>query len=237
MPNNKNLEAALYIVPTPIGNLEDITLRAINVLKNADIVACEDTRTSGKLLKLLNIEAHKFESYHEYNEAAKSETLINKISEGLSVALISDAGTPCISDPGYRLVKAAVKNGIKVIPLPGPSACITALSASGLPTNEFKFIGFPPQKKGRKTFIEKLQNEGSTFILYESPYRILRLLEELFNIMPERNICVARELTKVFEEFNYGTVSELFELFKTKNNILGEFVVIVEGVKPAKNSN
>jgi 16S rRNA (cytidine1402-2'-O)-methyltransferase len=231
MESKSKIEPALYIVPTPIGNLEDITLRAVNVLKNVDIIACEDTRTSGKLLKLLEIEAHKLESYHDYNELSKSEYLIEKIKNGKSLALISDAGTPCISDPGYRLVKAAVAHSVKVIPLPGASACITALSASGLPTNEFKFLGFPPQKKGRKTFVDNLINEESTFILYESPYRILKLLSELNAILPKRQICIARELTKVFEEFSYGSVSELFDSFQTKKNIIGEFVIIVEGLK------
>jgi 16S rRNA (cytidine1402-2'-O)-methyltransferase len=227
--SNEITNSALYLVPTPIGNLDDITLRAIKVLSSVDVIACEDTRHTGNLLKLLSINYKRLESYHEHNENTKNAQLLDLIESGKSVALVSDAGTPLISDPGYVIVKEAVKRGINVIALPGASAGITALSASGFATNDFIFLGFPPQKKGRKTFLEKLKSLSSTMILYESPYRIVKLIEELIEFLgAERRICIARELTKIHEEYIRGTTEECLKILDAKQAIKGEFVVIIE---------
>lgn len=228
----KSLDAALYLVSTPIGNLEDITLRAIKILTNADIIACEDTRHSGLLLKHLQINAKQLVSYYEQNEKQRAEELSNQIQLGKSVALITDAGTPGISDPGYRLVSLCIEKDLKVYPIPGASALIAALSASGLSVNEFKFFGFPPQKKGRASFINRFCKTDCTAILYESPYRVQRLLDEISKeCSSDRKIVVARELTKFYEEFIRGTIEEVNLEFKTKQNIKGEFVVLLEGIK------
>lgn len=232
MPENfdtdQKLEAALYVVPTPVGNLEDITLRAINVLREADIIACEDTRRTGMLLKHFNITPKKLESYHNHNEQTKAEFLSDKILGGASVALVSDAGTPAISDPGYRIVNAAIEKEIKIIALPGATALIPALAASGLAVNEFSFMGFPPQKKGRKTFIEMAMQQPRTTILYESPFRILKLLKEIDNHSSKRKVCLAREISKIYEEYIRGTAAECIELLSRRQNIKGEFVVVIE---------
>lgn len=227
-----NLEPALYIVSTPIGNLEDITLRAIRVLQNCDIIACEDTRHSGLLLQKLNILHKSLISYYDYNESEKSVEIIKMISDGKSVCLISDAGTPLISDPGYKLVNEAITNNIKVVPIPGVSALITALSASGLSVYNFTFVGFAPQKKGRKTFLTNICKLETTIILYESCHRIEKLLAELFEIFgDERKICIARELTKFYEEFLRGTVSEIREIISKRKGLKGELVVILDAKK------
>lgn len=227
-----NLEPALYIVSTPIGNLEDITLRAIRVLQNCDIIACEDTRHSGLLLQKLNIPHKSLISYYDYNESEKSVEIIKMISEGKSVCLMSDAGTPLISDPGYKLVNEAITNNIKVVPIPGVSALITALSASGLSVHNFTFVGFAPQKKGRKTFLTNICMLETTIILYESCHRIEKLLAEFYEIFgDERKICIARELTKFYEEFLRGTVSELREIISKRKGLKGELVVIIDAKK------
>jgi len=227
-PEITKLEPALYIVPTPIGNLEDITLRALKILASADVIACEDTRHSGNLLKQYNITYKKLESYHEHNEIEKAKYLVQMIQNGKSVAVITDAGTPGISDPAYRIVCEAAAKDIKIISLPGPSAMITALVASGLPTDKFIFYGFPPQKKGRKTFLQKVLSLDSTVILYESPYRIIKLLEEIIaSGFGESRICIAREISKIHEEYIRGTVTECYEICKEHKNLKGEFVVML----------
>jgi 16S rRNA (cytidine1402-2'-O)-methyltransferase len=221
------IENALYLVPTPIGNLEDITLRAIKILSNVDIIACEDTRNSGNLLKQLKINYKKLVSYHNYNENEKSTAIVNYILEGKSVALISDAGTPGISDPGYRLVNAAIKNNIKVVPLPGASALLPAITASGFPIHKFTFAGFPPHKKGRKTFINSLKSFDSTIILYESPNRLLKLIDEIIEVFgTEIEVCIAREITKKFEEFIRGNILEIKKDIEDRQNMKGEIVVV-----------
>ena len=222
------LENALYIVPTPIGNIEDITVRALKVLRSVDIIACEDTRHSGILLKLLEIPYKKLISYHEHNEQKRSEELVELIQKGNSIALISDAGTPCISDPGYRLVNFAREKEINVIALPGASASITALSGSGFPTDKFHFLGFPPQKKGRKTFIENLEKYSGTIILYESPYRVIKLLDELLQFFGEElEVSVAREISKIYEEYKIGKIADVKVFFEKKPSIKGEFVFLL----------
>src|SRR3954466_71023 len=191
----------LYLVATPIGNLEDITLRAIRTLKECDIVAAEDTRRSGQLLKHLGI-SKPLLSYFQFNEAKRSEQIIERLRRGEKVALVTDAGSPGISDPGERVVKAAIAAGFRVEAVPGPSALVAALTASGLPTDEFHFIGFLPHKSGqRRNKLASLKDVPGSLVLYESPYRIEKLLAELAEIMPDRQVVLARELTKKFEEF------------------------------------
>jgi 16S rRNA (cytidine1402-2'-O)-methyltransferase len=227
---NDKPEPALYLVPTPIGNLDDITLRAIKILSAADYIACEDTRHTGNLLKLLKIEKKRFISYHEHNETEKSKELIELVKNGSVVALVTDAGTPCLSDPGYRLVSAAIEQDINIVPLPGASALLPALIGSGMAVNNFKFLGFPPQKKGRQKFFAELAMEPSTVIIYESPYKILKTIDDLGTACgADRKICLARELTKMHEEFIRGTVAECKAKLIAKQNIKGEFVVVVEG--------
>jgi 16S rRNA (cytidine1402-2'-O)-methyltransferase len=218
----------LYIIPTPIGNLEDITLRALRILKEADILLAEDTRTSVFLLKHYNIEK-KIYSHHQHNEHKTVNFISQEILSGKTVALMSDAGTPGISDPGFLLVRECLKNNIEVECLPGPTAFVPALIQSGLPCDRFVFEGFLPHKKGRKSKFDSLSNEERTIVLYESPYRIIKTLEQIVeHLGPERKVCVCRELTKKFEENIRGTASEVLEHFKTKEP-KGEFVIIVEG--------
>jgi 16S rRNA (cytidine1402-2'-O)-methyltransferase len=232
MSDNHTIEAALYIVPTPIGNLDDITLRAINILKSVDVIACEDTRHSGKLLKLLGIKNKKLISYHEHNERSRAKQLAEFIEQGQSVAIISDAGTPGISDPAYRIINACIEKKLKIIPLPGPTAFVPALLASGFGTDKFVFYGFPPQKKGRKKFIENLAATDMTSIIYESPFRVKKLIKEMMELgMENRRICIARELTKIYEEFIRGTVAECSEILDKHNNLKGEFVIVIESGK------
>lgn len=217
----------LYIVATPIGNLEDLSARAIRTLKEVDLIAAEDTRTSGILLKRYEITTPKT-SFHSYSDDRKVEELVEMMLAGKDVALISDAGTPGISDPGFLLVRAARKAGIQVSPIPGPAAFLAALSASGLPINHFLYLGFLPMKKGRRTMLKKLQEEENTLVFYESPHRILKTLKEFSEYFPERKLVIAREITKIFEEFASGTAAELFEHFNKKTP-KGEFVVIMAG--------
>lgn len=229
------MSAKLYIVPTPIGNLEDITLRAIQTLKSVDLILAEDTRTSSFLLKHLGIDK-PLKSYHQHNEHKVLEEVIQRLLSGSTMALISDAGTPGISDPGFLMVRAAIEKGIKVESLPGPTALIPALVNSGLPCNEFSFYGFLPQKKGRQSKLKQLEKEDKTFVLYESPFRLVKLLEELqSHLGPERKVCVCRELTKLYEEVQRGNLSELLQLYKNKP-VKGELVVVVEGNKTSLNN-
>src|SRR5213595_1009142 len=201
--------STLYLVATPIGNLEDITLRAIRTLKECDLIAAEDTRRTGQLLKHFGI-SKPLLSYFKFSEARRSEQLLERLSRGEKVALVTDAGSPGISDPGERVVSAAIAAGFRVEAVPGACALIAALTASGLPTDEFHFIGFLPHKSGqRRKQLEQLKSFDGTLALYESPYRIGKLLEELKEIFPERQVILARELTKKFEEFLRGTPAEL----------------------------
>ena len=216
----------LYLVATPIGNLEDITLRAIRVLRECDAVAAEDTRHSGQLLKHFEI-SKPLLSYFQFNEARRSEEIIERLRRGEKIALVTDAGSPGISDPGERVVRAAIAAGLRVEAIPGPCALIAALTASGLPTDEFHFIGFLPHKSGqRKNKLESLKTIPGTLIFYESPFRIERLLGELNEVFPERELVLGRELTKKFEEFLRGKPGALLEM-AAKRHLKGEFVVMV----------
>lgn len=227
-----NSEGKLILVPTPIGNLQDITLRAISVLKEADIILSEDTRVSSKLLKHLEINK-KLSAHHKFNEHKTAASIVSKIQQGNTVALISDAGTPAISDPGFLLVRACVEKEIEVECLPGPTALIPALAVSGLPTEKFVFEGFLPQKKGRQTRLKILAEEPRTIVLYESPHRLIKALGQLAEYLgAERRACVCRELSKMFEEIKRGTVTELMDYYTTRPP-KGEIVIVVEG-KPGK---
>ena len=218
--------STLYLVATPIGNLEDITLRALRVLRECDVVAAEDTRHSGRLLKYFGI-SKPLLSYFQFNEARRSEEIIERLRRGEKVALITDAGSPGISDPGERVVKAAIAAGFRVESVSGACALVAALTASGLPTDEFHFIGFLPHKSGqRRNKLESLKSFDGTLVLYESPYRIEKLLVELSEVFPEREVVLARELTKKFEEFLRGKPAALLEIAR-KRSLKGEFVVMV----------
>lgn len=218
----------LIVVPTPIGNLEDITLRAINVLKNCDLILAEDTRTSSYLLKHYGIET-RMQSHHKFNEHQTATQLVEKIKSGETIALISDAGTPGISDPGFFLVRACVQADVEVECLPGATAFIPALVMSGLPNDRFCFEGFLPQKKGRQTRLKELAEESRTMVFYESPYRVVKTITQFAEFFGEdRSASVSREISKMFEETIRGTLSELITHF-TANETRGEFVIIVEG--------
>ncbi len=222
------MSGKLYIIPTPIGNLEDITLRAKRILGEVDLILAEDTRKTGHLLKLLSIE-NKMTSHHLHNEHKSLPSIIEKLNGGLVIGLVSDAGTPSISDPGFLLVRECIKNEIEVETLPGAVAFILALVNSGLPNEKFCFEGFLPQKKGRQKRLLQLQDETRTMIFYESPYRLVKALEQFSEVFGnERKASVSRELTKIYEETIRGTISELIGHFKDKN-IKGEIVIIVEG--------
>jgi len=218
----------LYLVPTPIGNLEDITLRAINVLKSVDAVLAEDTRTSGVLLKHLGI-SKPLHSYHIFNEHQTVQRIIAQLKTGKTLALVSDAGTPAISDPGFLLVRECIKQAIPVECLPGPTAFVPALVNSGLPADRFTFEGFLPHKKGRQTRLTELAAEERTMIFYESPHRLLKTLEQFSEYFgPDRPASVSRELTKLFEETVRGTLQEIIAYFAEKS-IKGELVICVQG--------
>jgi 16S rRNA (cytidine1402-2'-O)-methyltransferase len=222
----------LYLVATPIGNLEDITLRALRTLKECDFVAAEDTRRTGQLLKHFEI-SKPLLSYFQFNEARRSEEIIERLRRGEKVALVTDAGSPGISDPGERVVKAAIAAGFRVEAVPGPSALVAALTASGLSTEEFHFIGFLPHKSGqRRKELERLKGFAGTLVLYESPYRIEKLLRELQEVFAGRQVVLARELTKKFEEYLRGTSAELLEVLRSRA-LKGEFVALVAGLDPA----
>ncbi|HKI88081.1 MAG TPA: 16S rRNA (cytidine(1402)-2'-O)-methyltransferase [Draconibacterium sp.] len=219
----------LILVPTPIGNLEDITLRAISVLKNSDIVLAEDTRVSSKLLRHLEIDK-KLIPHHKFNEHKTTASVVSKLKEGSKVTLISDAGTPGISDPGFLLVRACVENNIEVECLPGPTALIPALAVSGLPTDRFAFEGFLPQKKGRQKRLSQLAEESRTMVFYESPFRLVKTLIQFTEFFGnERQACVCRELSKMFEEVKRGTLLEMAEYYSS-NPPKGEIVIVVEGL-------
>lgn len=222
---------SLYILPTPIGNLEDITLRTIKVLKEVNIVLAEDTRKTSILLKHYQIE-NKLQSFHQHNEHKITEGLIAKLKEGGQMALVSDAGTPGISDPGFMLVRACLQHDLKVETLPGATAFIPALINSGLPCDRFVFEGFLPHKKGRNKRLEALKDESRTMIFYESPHRLIKMLHQLIEFMgPDRLASVSRELTKIHEETQNGSLAALLELFLSRKDIKGEIVIVVAGVK------
>jgi 16S rRNA (cytidine1402-2'-O)-methyltransferase len=218
--------ATLYLVATPIGNLEDITHRALRTLRECDVIAAEDTRRTGQLLHYFGI-SRPILSYFRFNEAKRSEEIIGRLAQGAKVALVTDAGTPGISDPGERVVRAAIEAGFRVESVPGPCALVAGLTASGLPTEEFHFVGFLPVKSGqRRKRLELLRSVPGTLVLYESPYRVEKLLGELAELYPAAQVVLARELTKKFEEYLRGNPAELLEKLKDRS-IKGEFVVII----------
>lgn len=221
------MPGTLYLVATPIGNLEDITLRAVRVLREADLIACEDTRQSGKLLAHFGIDKPTV-SYHEHNETARTRELVANLEGGSNVALISDAGTPLVSDPGYRLVTSAIAAGIPVVPIPGASAVLGALAASGLPTEAFRFCGFLPAKSGqRKKALEELRGEDCTMVFYEGPHRILDTLADITAVYGDRPVVVARELTKIHEEFLRGTAEEIRVQLASRPSVKGEITLLI----------
>jgi len=227
----------LYIVPTPVGNMEDMTLRAIRILKEADLILAEDTRTSGLLLKHYDIQ-NRLLSHHKYNEHGTAASIVERLKAGQTIALISDAGTPGISDPGFFLVREAVAAGIEVQTLPGATACIPAIVSSGLPCDRFCFEGFLPQKKGRQTHLELLRNEQRTMVFYESPYRLLKTLQQFSEVFgTDRQASVCREISKIHEESVRGSLAELIVHF-TEKAPKGEIVIVVAGaMKEAKGKN
>lgn len=229
--NTKNSiqKGVLYVVATPIGNLEDVTIRSIKVLSGVDVIAAEDTRMTGRLLAHYNISTRLL-AYHEHNEKTKSEDLIARLRNGESVALVSDAGTPSVSDPGFRLVRAASAGGIVVVPVPGVSAVITALCAAGLPTDSFVFAGFPPRKKGRRyEFLQGLSEEKRTLIFYESPKRIIKFIHEIIEVLGPRPAVLGREMTKLHEEFLRGDLVSIVDTLEDREKIKGECTLIVSG--------
>ena len=220
--------STLYVVPTPIGNLADITHRSIHVLSQVELILCEDTRVSQKLLKHYNIDTPT-KSYHMHNEHRTVDRIVEQLQQGMSMALISDAGTPAISDPGFLLVRACLQSGVNVTSLPGPTAFVPALVQSGFPTDRFVFEGFLPHKKGRKSRLSQLAEETKTIVLYESPHRILKTLAQCAQVMgPDRQASISRELTKAFEETVRGTLEEL-EAHFTTHTPKGEFVLVIQG--------
>lgn len=226
------MSGILYLVATPIGNLDDITLRAINTLKEVDFIAAEDTRHSLKLLNHLNI-SKPLISYHRHNENIKSDLLIDKLLDNKNIALITDAGTPIISDPGEEIVKIALEKNIKVVPIPGACALITALISSGLNASSFSFLGFLPlNKKNRKQKLEEIQNSKNTVILYEAPHKLISTLQDLNKILENRKIVLAKELTKIHESFISGTANKLLQKIE---NPKGEFVMVIEGNNNSEN--
>ncbi len=226
----------VHLVATPVGNLEDITLRALRILREADLVACEDTRHSGRLLHHFGIDRPLI-SCHEHNESSRAEEIAVRAADGARVALVSDAGTPGISDPGFRVVRAALARGVRVVPVPGPNAAIAALSASGLPTHRFLFVGFLPVKQSkRREALGAVRSVPATIILHEAPHRILDTLTDLKEVLGDRRVAVARELTKLHEEFLRGTVAEVLEELSGRPAVKGELVILVapdEGAVPA----
>ena len=232
------MAATLYLVATPIGNLDDITLRALKILRDSvALIACEDTRQTQKLLDHFDIRK-PLVSYHDHNEATRTTGLLERLSQGESIALVSDAGTPLVSDPGYRLVVAAIENGYPVVPIPGASAALAALTASGLPVDQFRFIGFLPSKANqRRKLFEDFAADLSTIVAYESPHRILSTLEDIQSILGNRRIVLARELTKIHEEFLRGSPADLKRSLENRPSIKGEFTLLIaraEDVSPPK---
>jgi 16S rRNA (cytidine1402-2'-O)-methyltransferase len=217
--------STLFVVATPIGNLGDISPRGLECLQAVDLIACEDTRHTAKLLHHFGIKK-SMESYHDFNEEAKARQLVSRIREGLKVALVSDAGTPGVSDPGYRLVRACRESGVPVVAIPGANAAVTALSASGLPPDEFLFVGFLPVKlNARREKLESLRGVTATLIFYEAPHRIQEMLRDVLEVLGDREACIGRELTKLHEEYLFGKLAEVIP----KVNPLGEFVIVVAG--------
>jgi len=216
----------LYIVATPIGNLEDITLRALRILKEVDIIACEDTRVTVKLLQKYKI-SKPLISYHQHSKMKRSNEIIEKLKDGKDVALVTDAGTPGISDPGNILVSEVLKNNIEVIPIPGASALTALSSVAGIDMQKFVFLGFPPHKKGRETYFKEVIDQKYPVMYYESPYRLMKNLELLKKFECKKNIIVGRELTKIFEEIIRGDADEIIDYFSKKDKIKGEIVVII----------
>ena len=220
----------LILIPTPIGNLDDITLRAIECIKDVDLILCEDTRRSLKLMNHLEIKK-PLKSFHKFNEHSTVEKIIFEIQSGIKVGLISDAGTPSISDPGYLIVKMCIDNNIDVECLPGPTALIPALAISGLPSERFTFEGFLPVKKGRKTRLQELSLEKKTMIFYESPYKLYKTLKVFYDFFgPEREISISKELTKIFENTKRGKIKDFLDSYENKK-LKGEFVIVVKGLK------
>jgi len=218
--------ATLYIIATPIGNLEDITYRAVRILGEVDLIAAEDTRHSLKLLNHFGI-SKPLTSYFDHNQQFKGERILNALRRGKSVALISDAGTPCISDPGFQLVRDAVAENIPVVPVPGACAAVAALAASGLPTDNFTFAGFPPSRQGkRRTFLSEMNALPGTLVLYEAPHRLIQTLNDIREVLGERQVIVARELTKIYEEFIRGTASEVIASV-SQDIVRGEVVILI----------
>ena len=228
MTAERELAPGLYLVGTPIGNLEDITLRAIRVLKQADLIACEDTRQTQKLLNHYGIETRAV-SYHEHNEASRAEELVEKLAQGARIAMVSDAGMPGISDPGFRLVSLAIERGVPVFPVPGPAAFLAAMVASGLPTDSFCFRGFLPAKGGaRRRELEKIGDSSSTAVFYEAPHRIRETLADVAEVLgPDRPVVVARELTKIHEEFLRGTAGEVAQVLNARGDVKGEITLLI----------
>jgi 16S rRNA (cytidine1402-2'-O)-methyltransferase len=222
------LAATLYLIATPIGNLEDITLRAVRILREeVALIACEDTRQTRKLLEHFEIRK-PLVSYHEHNEAGRSQELIEALERGESVALVSDAGTPLVSDPGYRVVTAAIEGGFPVVPVPGPSAVLAALAASGLPTGQFRFVGFVPAKMAaRRSMLQELASEQVTVVCYESPHRILECLSDIGEILGDRPMVLARELTKIHEEFLRGTARSIRTQLEQRGSVRGEIALVI----------
>jgi len=219
----------LYIVGTPIGNLEDITLRALRILKESDVIACEDTRTTKKLLSRYGIEKPLI-SYHEHNETTRAEEIAALLAEGKNVALVTDAGTPGISDPGYRAVKLASERGMEVLPIPGPSAAVAALSVSGLPTSGFVFLGFPPRtQKALGEFLIRVKDYPETLVFYESPNRVGKTLKTMLDTLGDRNVSLGREITKLYEETLRGKISQVLKRVEEKGSVKGEVTLVVEG--------
>jgi 16S rRNA (cytidine1402-2'-O)-methyltransferase len=224
----KNAGPALYLVATPIGNLEDITLRAVRILKEVDLIACEDTRQTQKLLNHYGITTRTI-SYHEHNEMTRAPELVKELQEGASIALVTDAGMPGISDPGYRLISLAIRHHVPVVPIPGASAFLAGLVASGLPTDSFRFSGFLPAKRGeRRAVLEEIKNSPRTQVFYEAPHRIVETLTDVVEVLGNgRHIVIAREVTKLHEEFLRGRASEVLETLKSRDAVKGEITLLI----------
>jgi 16S rRNA (cytidine1402-2'-O)-methyltransferase len=223
----------IYLVPTPIGNMGDITSRAVEVLSTVDLIACEDTRVSGNLLKKLGV-SKKLVSYHEFNERRRAEQLVESVRTGTNIAVISDGGSPGISDPAYRIVRAAIESGLNVVALPGPCAIIPALTASGLPTDRFFFEGFLPQKEGaRKNRLRHLSDFPHTLVIYESPHRVQKTLANALEVLGDREACLAREISKKFEQYVRGPISRIIAELSDRS-VKGEIVLIIAGASKEK---
>ena len=223
------MAGVIYLVATPIGNLEDITLRALRTLREVDVIACEDTRRTGRLLRHFEI-SKPLVSYHEHNESARTTQLVERARGGESIAVVSDAGTPGVSDPGFRLVQAALEASLEVVAVPGPSAAIAALTASGLPTDRFRFEGFLPARKAkRRVALEAMSDETATIVLYEAPHRIVAVLADIAETFGDRRVVLARELTKLHEEFLRGPGAEVAAELQDRPSVKGEMVIVIQG--------